>query len=121
MRKRVLAGNWKMYKTVAETSVFFEAFKPLVANASHAEVVICPPYVNLPAAVEATRGTAIEIGGQDLFWLREGAYTGEVSAPMLAAVGCRWVIVGHSESGSHRTARRKPRRLAHQFSVDQRI
>lgn len=97
MRKRVLAGNWKMYKTAAETSAFLEAFAPLVANASHAEIVICPPYVNLPAAVEAARGTAIEIGGQDLFWLREGAYTGEVSAPMLAAVGCRWVIVGHSE------------------------
>src|ERR1700686_2756820 len=97
MRKRVLAGNWKMYKTAAETSAFLETFKPLVANASHAEIVICPPYVNLPVAVEAARGTAIEIGGQDLFWLREGAYTGEISGPMLAAVGCRWVIVGHSE------------------------
>ena len=97
MRRRVLAGNWKMYKTAAETSTFLEVFKPLVENASHAEIVICPPYVNLLAAVEATVGTAIEIGGQDLYWLREGAYTGEVSGPMLAAVGCRWVIVGHSE------------------------
>src|SRR5258705_7655351 len=97
MRKRVLAGNWKMYKTAVETSAFLEDFKPLVVNASHAEIVICPPYVNLPAAVEGARDTAIEIGGQDLFWLREGAYTGEISGPMLAAVGCRWVIVGHSE------------------------
>jgi triosephosphate isomerase (TIM) len=97
MRKRVLAGNWKMYKTAVETSAFFETFDPLVANASHAEIVICPPFVNLPAAVEAAHGTAIELGGQDLFWLREGAYTGEISAPMLAAIGCRWVIVGHSE------------------------
>jgi triosephosphate isomerase len=97
MRKRVLAGNWKMYKTAAETSAFIESFAPLVASASHAEIVICPPFVNLPAAVEAARGTAMEIGGQDLFWLREGAYTGEISAPMLAAIGCRWVIVGHSE------------------------
>jgi len=97
MRKRVLAGNWKMYKTAAETVAFVEAFAPLVVNASHAEIVICPPFVNLPAAVEGARGTAIEIGGQDLFWLREGAYTGEISAPMLAAVGCKWVIVGHSE------------------------
>jgi triosephosphate isomerase len=97
MRKPVLAGNWKMYKTAAETSAFFETFAPLVASASHAEIVICPPFVNVPTAVEAARGTAIEIGGQDLFWLREGAYTGEISAPMLAAVGCRWVIVGHSE------------------------
>jgi triosephosphate isomerase len=97
MRKRVLAGNWKMYKTAAETSAFFQAFAPLVASASHAEIVICPPFVNLPAAVEAAAGTAIDVGGQDLFWLREGAYTGEISAPMLAAIGCRWVIVGHSE------------------------
>ncbi|MEO8051389.1 MAG: triose-phosphate isomerase [Acidobacteriota bacterium] len=97
MRKPVLAGNWKMYKTAAETAAFFEAFAPIVAKASHAEIVICPPFVNIPAAVSATRGTAIEVGAQDLFWLREGAYTGEISAPMLTAVGCRWVIVGHSE------------------------
>ena len=86
-----------MYKTAAETAAFFEAFAPLVAKASHSEIVLCPPFVNLPAAVAATKGTAIEVGGQDLFWLREGAYTGEISAPMLTAVGCRWVIVGHSE------------------------
>src|SRR3984885_15998745 len=97
MRKPVLAGNWKMYKTAAETSAFFESFAPLVSKSTHAEIVICPPFVNLPAAVEAARGTAIEVGGQDLFWLREGAYTGEISAPMLSSVGCRWVIVGHSE------------------------
>src|SRR4051794_1447694 len=97
MRKPVLAGNWKMYKTAAETAAFFETFTPLVANATHAEIVICPPFVNLPSAAEAAQSTAIEVGGQDLFWLREGAYTGEISAPMLAAVGCRWVIVGHSE------------------------
>ena len=65
MRKPVLAGNWKMYKTAAETAAFFEAFAPLVAKASHAEIVICPPFVNLPAAVAAARGTAIEVGGQD--------------------------------------------------------
>jgi triosephosphate isomerase len=97
MRKPVLAGNWKMYKTAAETAAFFDRFKPVVASAKHAEIVICPPFVNLPAAVEAARSTAIEIGGQDLFWLQEGAYTGEISASMLRAVGCRWVIVGHSE------------------------
>ena len=97
MRKPVLAGNWKMYKTAAETSAFFESFAPLVAKSTHAEIVICPPFVNLPAAVEAAKGTKIELGAQDLFWLREGAYTGEISAPMLVGVGCRWVIVGHSE------------------------
>src|SRR5882757_3512562 len=97
MRKPVMAGNWKMYKSAAETSSFFEKFAPLVAGASLAEVVICPTFVNIPAAVEAAKGTAIGIGAQDLFWLKEGAYTGEVSAPMLTAVGCKWVIIGHTE------------------------
>jgi triosephosphate isomerase (TIM) len=97
MRKPVMAGNWKMYKSAAETTAFFEKFSPLVASATHAEVVICPTFVNIPAAIEAARSTAIGIGAQDVFWLKEGAYTGEVSAPMLAAVGCRWVIIGHSE------------------------
>lgn len=92
-----MAGNWKMYKTAAETTAFFQKFVPMVAAASHAEIVICAPFVNLPAAVDGARGSAIEIGAQDVFWLTEGAYTGEISAPMLAAVGCRWVIVGHSE------------------------
>ena len=97
MRKPVMAGNWKMYKTAAETSSFFEKFSPLVSAATHAEVVICPTFVNIPAAVEAAKSTAIGIGAQDVFWLKEGAYTGEVSAPMLTAAGCRWVIIGHSE------------------------
>ena len=92
-----MAGNWKMYKNAAETTAFFEKFTPLVAGASHAEVVICPTFVNIPAAVDAAKSTAIGIGGQDVFWLKEGAYTGEVSAPMLVNVGCRWVIIGHSE------------------------
>src|SRR5215472_1189551 len=97
MRKPVIAGNWKMYKTAAETQTFFRGFLPMVANAEHAELVICPPFVNLPAAIESAFGTNIEIGAQDVYWLKEGAYTGEVSAPMLSAIGCRWVIIGHSE------------------------
>jgi triosephosphate isomerase (TIM) len=94
MRTPVIAGNWKMYKTPAETTAFFQKFN---APAAKVDVVVCPPYVNIAAAVEAARGTSIEIGGQDVFWLKEGAYTGEVSAPMLVAAGCRWVIIGHSE------------------------
>ena len=97
MRKTVIAGNWKMYKTPGETSAFFQTFKPLIADPDRAQVVICPPFVSVPAAVEAARSSSIEIGAQDLFWLTEGAYTGEVSAPMLVGAGCRWVIVGHSE------------------------
>jgi triosephosphate isomerase len=97
MRKPVMAGNWKMHKTAAETTRFFQDFAAKIAGSSHCEIVICPSFVNLPAAADAARSTSIEIGAQDLFWLKEGAYTGEVSAPMLAAIGCRWVIVGHSE------------------------
>ena len=92
-----MAGNWKMYKTPLETAAFFETFRPLVANASHADIVICPPFVDLPAAALATHGTNIEIGCQNLHWVVEGAYTGEVSARMLCATGCKWVIVAHSE------------------------
>jgi triosephosphate isomerase (TIM) len=97
MRIPVIAGNWKMYKTAGEAVIFLHHLAPKVANATHAEVVVCASFVDLMAAAEASRGTNIEIGGQDVFWLKEGAYTGEVSALMLAAIGCRWVIVGHSE------------------------
>jgi triosephosphate isomerase (TIM) len=97
MRKPVIAGNWKMYKMPGEAAAFVQTLAPMVANSAHAEVVVCPPFVDLFAAVEAARGTGIEVGGQDVFWLKEGAYTGEVSAPMLAAAGCQWVIIGHSE------------------------
>jgi triosephosphate isomerase len=86
-----------MYKTAAEGADFFAQIAPMVAAAAHADIVICAPFVNLPAAVEAVRGTRIEIGAQDVFWLKEGAYTGEVSAPMLTAIGVRWTIIGHSE------------------------
>jgi len=92
-----MAGNWKMYKTPSETVAFFEKFRLLVADSTHAEIVICPPFVNLPAAVESARDTQIQIGAQNLYWAKEGAFTGEVSAGMLGAVGCQWVIVAHSE------------------------
>jgi triosephosphate isomerase len=92
-----MAGNWKMYKTPAESVEFFEAFRPLVAKSTRRDIVICPPFVDLPAAAEAARGTNIEIGAQNMHWAAEGAYTGEVSAGMLVAAGCQWVIVGHSE------------------------
>ena len=92
-----MAGNWKMYKTAAQTAAFFEQFRPQVEKSDQCDIVICPPFVNVPAAVEAAGGTRIEVGGQNLYWAKEGAYTGEVSAPMLVAVGCKWVIIGHSE------------------------
>ena len=92
-----MAGNWKMYKTAAQTAAFFEQFRPLVEKSDQCDIVICPPFVNVPAAVEAAQGSRIEVGGQNLYWAKEGAYTGEVSAPMLVAAGCQWVIIGHSE------------------------
>jgi triosephosphate isomerase len=92
-----MAGNWKMFKTPAETRTFFEAFRPLVATAEHCEIVICPPFVDLATAIEAARGARIQIGAQNLYWEKEGAFTGEVSGPMIRAAGATHVIVGHSE------------------------
>jgi len=97
MRKPVMAGNWKMYKTPAETTAFFEKFRPLVEKSSHCEVVICPPFTNLAAAVAAVQGSNIHIGGQNIAWAKEGAFTGEISGPMLAVVGASHAIIGHSE------------------------
>ena len=96
-RRPIMAGNWKMFKTVAETCAFFEKFRPLVAHSNHCEIVICPPFVSLPSSVTATQNTQVEIGAQNLYWAREGAFTGEVSAGMLAGVGCKWTLVTHSE------------------------
>src|SRR5262245_52228609 len=97
MRKPVMAGNWKMYKTPAETVQFFEKFRPLVEQAEHCEIVICPPFTNLAAAVDAAKGTRIGVGAQNIGWAREGAFTGEISGPMLNAVGATHAIIGHSE------------------------
>jgi len=93
----VIAGNWKMYKTAAETRAFFQAFAPLVAASKHCDIIVAPPFTALAAAVESARGTSIGIAAQNLYWEREGAFTGEISARMLVDAGCRAVIVGHSE------------------------
>ncbi|HWY42686.1 MAG TPA: triose-phosphate isomerase [Candidatus Sulfotelmatobacter sp.] len=96
-RRRVMAGNWKMYKTQAETRAFFDAFKPLVADADDCDIIIAPPYTSISVAVQYAQGTKIGISAQNLDWRKEGAFTGEVSADMLADAGCRYVIIGHSE------------------------
>jgi triosephosphate isomerase len=95
-RKKLIAGNWKMFKTPSETASFFEQFVPLV-TAAKADVLLCPPYIDLAVAIQVTQGSNVGIGAQNLYWEREGAFTGEVSGPMLKAVGCTAVIVGHSE------------------------
>jgi len=97
MRRRVIAGNWKMYKTIAETRAFFFAFTPLVEKSTHCDIVVAPPYTAISAAAEAAKSTNIAIAGQNVSWSKEGAFTGEISAPMLVEAGCRYVIVGHSE------------------------
>jgi len=86
-----------MYKTPAEARTFLNAFKPLVAGATHCDIVIAPPFPALAAAVESARGTAISVDAQNLHWAKEGAFTGEVSAAMLVDAGCHGVIIGHSE------------------------
>lgn len=97
MRKKLIAANWKMYKTPQQAREFVAAFLPLVKGHTRDGIVLCPPFVNIPATVDATKGADIEVGGQDLFWEKEGAYTGAISADMLLAAGCTHVIIGHSE------------------------
>ena len=98
MRKPLMAGNWKMYKTPADTTAFFEKFLPLVAASKHCDVLICPPFVNIAAALQAAKGSSVGVGGQNLYWsTKEGAFTGEVSGAMLKDVGCTYVLAGHSE------------------------
>ncbi len=97
MRIPVMAGNWKMYKTPAGTQAFFEKFLPMVASSTHCEIVLCPPFICLATAVAAVKGARVAVGAQNCHWVKEGAYTGEISAPMLEAAGCTHVIVGHSE------------------------
>lgn len=97
MRRPIIAGNWKLYKTVRETVQFIEQLKPLVQESKHCDIAIAPPFTALAQAASAAAGSNIWIAGQDLFWEKEGAFTGEVSAPMLADAGCQCCIIGHSE------------------------
>jgi triosephosphate isomerase len=94
-RRKLIAANWKMYKTPAEAREFMRAFQPLVAAHDRDDIVVCPPYVCIPAVAELAAG--IGVGAQDMHWEKQGAFTGEVSAAMLRAAGCTHVIIGHSE------------------------
>jgi triosephosphate isomerase (TIM) len=97
MRKKLIAANWKMYKTTESTTGFFLDFLPMVKGHTRDEIAVCPPFVCLPAAVESAKGSNVAIGSQNMHWEKEGAYTGETSASMLLDVGCTHVIIGHSE------------------------
>jgi triosephosphate isomerase len=97
MRKKLIAANWKMYKTPDQACDFFRDFLPLVKDHDRDEIVVCTPFVDLPAAVEAAKGSNVAVGAQNLHWEKEGAYTGEINAVMLLAAGATHVIIGHSE------------------------
>jgi triosephosphate isomerase (TIM) len=97
MRKKVIAANWKMYKAPDQTREFFREFLPMVANHARDEIVVCPPFLDLPAALESAKGSNVAVGAQNVHWKEEGAFTGETSAKQLLAIDIHWVIIGHSE------------------------
>lgn len=97
MRKIVIAGNWKMNQTPAQTKAFIEALAPMVAGKNNCDIVLCVPFVDIGTAVEAAKGTNIHVGGQNVHFEEKGAFTGEISADMLTAIGTEYVIIGHSE------------------------
>src|ERR1700683_3689969 len=97
MRKKLIAANWKMKKTPDEPPPFSREFLPLAAGHARDEIVVCPPYTSAAAAIEAAQGSSVAIGVQNVHWKADGAYTGEISAPMLLCLGVTHVIVGHSE------------------------
>lgn len=96
MRRKIIAGNWKMNKTPQEAVTLINELKPLLANAE-AEVVFCPPAVSLAAALEAVKGSNIGIGAQNMYFEESGAFTGEIAPNMLTEMGVKYVILGHSE------------------------
>ncbi|MEH1812114.1 MAG: triose-phosphate isomerase [Nostoc sp.] len=98
MRKIVIAGNWKMFKTQAETQEFLQGFLPhLEETPEGREVILCPPFTDLSVLSKTLHGSLIQLGAQNIHWEEYGAYTGEISGPMLTESGVRFVIVGHSE------------------------
>ena len=98
MRKIVIAGNWKMFKTQAESEEFLRGFLPhLEETPEEREVLLCPPFTDLSVLSKYLHGSRIQLGAQNVHWEENGAYTGEISGPMLTEIGVRFVIVGHSE------------------------
>jgi len=96
-RKTIIAGNWKMNKTASETKKFAEELKTLLPKAKWCDVVVCVPYVNIPAALRAFKDMRVSIGAENVYYEKSGAFTGEVSADMLKDLGVKYVIIGHSE------------------------
>lgn len=101
MRKPIIAGNWKMYKTIPEGRSLVQGVIEKLAGYTEVEVVFCPPFTALSAIKELVRGTSFGLGAQDLYWKEQGAFTGEISPLMLKDIGCDYVIIGHSERREH--------------------
>ncbi|MTI80500.1 MAG: triose-phosphate isomerase [Firmicutes bacterium] len=97
MRKPIIAGNWKMHKTPMEAAEFTKEFAQMVSQTEGVEIVLCPPFTDLHTVINTAHGTNIVVGAQNVYWEDQGAFTGEVSAPMLKEIGCKYVIIGHSE------------------------
>ncbi|MCM8761541.1 MAG: triose-phosphate isomerase [Candidatus Omnitrophica bacterium] len=97
MRRIIIAGNWKMYKTIDESVELVTLLKRSLVDIEGIEIVVCPPFTSLSDVHEALIGTNIKLGAQDCHWEKEGAFTGEVSCQMLKSAGCEYVIIGHSE------------------------
>ena len=97
MRRKVIAGNWKMNNTPAQTAAFVEELKPVAAGKNNCDIIICVPFVDIHAAVEGTKGTNIKVGAQNVHFEDKGAFTGEISAAMLLESGVEYVVIGHSE------------------------
>ena len=97
MRVPLIAGNWKMFKTVHEAVVFAKELRPIVKDLSGVEIVVAPPFTAVHAVAEALRNTNVAVGAQDLYWEKEGAFTGEVSPAMVKEAGAEYAIIGHSE------------------------
>jgi len=97
MRKPIMAGNWKMYKTPDEAMQFVESLPSWLLKETKVEMVICAPFVSLDRLGNALKETNVKLGAQNMYWENEGAFTGETSARMLQAVGCEYVVLGHSE------------------------
>ncbi|MCX5749310.1 MAG: triose-phosphate isomerase [Candidatus Saganbacteria bacterium] len=97
MRKPLIAGNWKMFKTAKEAASMIEELKTKVSDVKDREIAVCPTFTALESAVKAAKGSNVNIGGQNVFWEEKGAFTGEIAPNMLKDIGCKFVIIGHSE------------------------
>ncbi|MBM3211859.1 triose-phosphate isomerase, partial [Candidatus Poribacteria bacterium] len=121
MRKPIIAGNWKMYKTVGEACQLVKALKEKLAGVNDVEIAVAPTFTSLFAVADVIKGSSIKLAAQDMYWEKEGAFTGEISPIMLKDAGCEYVIIGHSErrtyfSETNETVNKKVK-AAHIYSL----